>query len=123
MTVTFKGGPALDLPRAFELINAGGFRARKEETVLTLSGTLARDGERLYLLADRMKAPLKFELLELKEVPRFLTGEVTVETMGPLWVRLRELAGTTDLIVIEGLHQAEAGAAPSLRVLRLNPKP
>ncbi len=120
--VHFKPGSTFDLKRAFQLINAGGFQARKPETVFTLSGTVALEGEQLVLTVDQTKAPLKFELLEPKEVPKFLEKEIAVSGPGETMKLLRQRAEANSKLVVEleAMAVVTEDAPPrSLQVLRI----
>ena len=67
LEVTLKQGVWIDPAKFIQQIADAGYAARKEDVRITLTGTVSKEGERLFLTADDLKpAPPRFELIQAK---------------------------------------------------------
>lgn len=115
--VTIKKGTWIDPQKYIDRIADAGYAARKEDIRLTLTGQLAKEGERLILtMSDVGAAPVKFAVVEGK-------GKDAAETkqMAEALDATTKLAGQT--VEVEGwwrpVKQKTAGALVELAVVRV----
>ena len=65
LDVFLKRGVWIDPPLFFKQVEAAGYGARKNEVIMTLTGKLAREGDRLILTVDDVKpGPQKFVIVK-----------------------------------------------------------
>ena len=69
MQVALKPGQWPDLPRMLATIKEAGFTAVPEQVELVVSGKVAREGDRLVLVLDKLKTPVSLPLTAAQENP------------------------------------------------------
>lgn len=117
LDVTLKPGTWIDPPRFFKQIGDAGYGARKDDTRLTLTGKLTKDGDRLLLTLDDVKpGPQSFVVVrgtskDAKEA----------QALDTAWSEAQKLAG--QMVELEGRWKPgeKKGAPQSLAAIRVTP--
>ncbi len=69
MQVNLKPGQWPNLPRMLVTIKEAGFTAVPEQVELVVSGKVAREGDQLVLVLDRLKTPVSLPITAARENP------------------------------------------------------